>query len=66
MLKFEEPVRMLVLHPKFGKVEVKAYCRVDAKIQALAQWPEADLGEMKVAVETEALKNAKREACGND
>ncbi len=35
---FEEPVRMLVTHPAFGWVEVKAYCRFDAKLQAAAIW----------------------------
>lgn len=65
MLKFEEPVRMRVLHPTYGMVEVKAYCEVDAKMQANAQWPGADWDGMKVAVENEALRTAKREGCGN-
>ena len=58
MLQFEEPARMQVLHPKFGKVEVKAYCVVDAKMQANGYWPEADWGDMQVYVENKALERA--------
>ncbi len=66
MLKFEDPVRMQVLHPKYGKCEVRAYCAVDAKMQASALWKEADWGEMRVAVETAALRQAQREGTRNE
>ena len=35
---FKEPVRMIVIHPEYGTVEVKAYCRLDAKVQAANIW----------------------------
>lgn len=58
---FDEPVRMQVLHPKYGVCEVLAYTPFDAKLQASNYWG-MGLGEMdesKVAVETAALTKAR-------
>lgn len=62
MMKFDDPVRMQVYDPTYGKLEVRAYCRVDAKLQAAAEWGVdfTDLARAKVAVETAAL-DKKRE-----
>lgn len=61
MLQFEDPVKMMVLHPRYGKLEVKAYCAVDAKMQAGAAWGETDWSKMRVAVETKALQQTGKE-----
>ena len=58
-LCFREPVRMQVLHPQYGAVEVLAYCEMDAQLQAAEAWdvPWVDICEgAKLAVETAALR----------
>lgn len=58
-LCFKEPVRMQVLHPQHGAVEVLAYCEMDAQLQAAEAWdvPWVDIcQEAKLAVETAALR----------
>lgn len=59
MLFFREPVRMQVLHPQYGTVEVLARCELDAQMQAAKAWDVSWLDicrEAKLAVETEALR----------
>lgn len=54
---FTQPVRMQVLHPKFGVYETMAFCALDAKMQAFAHWgisPQEEAG-CKVAVERTAI-----------
>lgn len=63
MLKFEDPVRMQVSHEKYGKCEVKAYCLMDAKLQASSIWgaEAGEMSQMRVAVETAALRENTKE-----
>lgn len=44
---------MIVIHPKYGTVEVKAYCRTDAKLQAANIWDVTldDLQRVQIGVE---------------
>ena len=56
---FTEPVRFLVIHPRFGQVIVSAYCIFDAKMQAANQWgvPVMDIAaECKVGIDKQALR----------
>jgi hypothetical protein len=56
---FKEPVRMLVIHPKYGKLEVRAYCILDAKLQAANIWDITldDLQRAQIGIEKAALEN---------
>lgn len=60
MMKFTEPVRMQVLHPVYGIFETKAFCPLDAKMQAGMHWNLSYEEEQKckVAVETARLGEA--------
>lgn len=56
---FGEPVRFLAVHPKHGQVVVRAYCGLEAKIEAANAWdvPYTDIEkECKVGVENAALR----------
>lgn len=57
---------MVVIHAQYGKVEVKAYCPFDAKLQAAGIWgvPFEDLQRAKVGIDTEAMKRIKSEQNG--
>lgn len=59
--EFKEPVRMLVRHPEFGELEVKAYCPFDAKLQAAGIWnvPLEDLQRAKIGIEKCAMAAGK-------
>ena len=63
---FKEPVRMLVLHPAYGKVEVRAYCPLDAKLQAANLWDVLldDLDRAQVGIEKGDLEGL--EKCGRE
>lgn len=56
---FKEPVRMLVLHPEYGQLEVRAYCPFDAKLQAANIWdvPLEDLRRAQIGIEKCVLEN---------
>ena len=58
---FDEPVRMQVLHPKYGVCEVVAYTPDDARMQAGNYWDMSyeEEKESKVAVETARLGEAR-------
>ena len=54
---FKEPVRMVVISPVFGSVEVSAYCVFDAKLQAAGIWGVGvdQLGRVQVGIEKSAV-----------
>ena len=54
---FKEPVKMAVIHKNYGQVEVKAYCPLDAKLQACNIWDVTldDLQGAKVGVDKDAM-----------
>lgn len=56
---FKEPVRMLVLHPEYGSLEVRAYCHLDAKLQAANIWDVTleDLRRAQIGIEKCVLEN---------
>ena len=58
---FSEPVRMQVLHPKYGVCDVVAYTNTDARMQAGNFWGMSyqEEQESRVAIETARLKEAR-------
>lgn len=61
IMLFDEPVRMQVLHPKYGVCEVVAYTPDDARMQAGNYWDMslAEERESRVAVEKARLGEAR-------
>lgn len=60
-----EPVRVLVVHPELGSIEVKAYCRIDAQLQAAAKWNvplDEVVGKCKLGLESEVLERLRERA----
>ena len=55
-------VRFIVIHPKYGRIEVLAYCGLEAKIMAANEWdvPYTEIADSKVGVEKAALEEFKR------
>ena len=58
---FSEPVRMQVLHPKYGVCDVVAWTNLDARMQAGNFWGMSfqEENESRVAIETARLKEAR-------
>ena len=58
---FSEPVRMQVLHPKYGVCDVVAWTNMDARMQAGNFWGMSfqEENESSVAIETARLKEAR-------
>lgn len=58
-----ETVRVLVVHPELGAIEVQAYCRIDAQLQAATQWG-ITLDEVaekcKIGLEPEVLERLRQ------
>ena len=55
---FGQEVRFLVIHPKYGRKEVLAYCGLEAKLIAANEWNVSydDIKDSKVGVEKAALQ----------
>lgn len=58
---FSEPVRMQVMHPKYGVCNVVAWTNMDARMQAGNFWGMSfqEENESRVAIETARLKEAR-------
>ena len=54
----------MVVHPERGSIVVQAYCRIDAQLQAAAQW-DISLDEVmekcRLGLESEVLARLRRE-----
>ena len=66
---FGREVRFIVIHPKYGRREVLAYCGLEAKLIAANEWnvSYAEIADSKVGVERAVLEEYKKKTlkCGS-